>query len=112
LLTAYSRDSQRTRDMVGVTPGKSSVWKHFPPSPVPCYPDLGISGKEDNWSPGISRPVWPTDLVHNSEMNQGGMEHSCHPCTWEVETGGSCVQVHPELYMGFEVSLGYMGLYL
>lgn len=33
---------------------------------------------------------------------------TCNPGTWKVETERSEIQIHPQLYSEFKVSLGYM----
>lgn len=37
----------------------------------------------------------------------GMAAQACHPRTWEAEAGGTGVQGSPQLYIMFEINLGY-----
>lgn len=91
--------------------GVGDTWKEeCLETPLPRYPDLGIRVRRTAGAQGFQAHTSSTQLSYY--INPGVMEHTCHPCTWEVETGGSGVQVHPELHKGFEVSLACMRLCL
>lgn len=42
----------------------------------------------------------------------GTVAHTCNPCTYDVEVGGSRVQGHPQLHRQVEIILAYTRLSL